>query len=141
MKKKRIVLLLLMAIIVLGFVLQDSLIQSYVSLCADKLEAYAVTLLDSADERTDSYGVGNTSCYPVEGMVEFQTGGWGLAPSSTYKGFYYSADNTHKVFSAADGAAASLEINGDYASWTDGTDNHGSSTRIVDKWFWYEASF
>ena len=141
MKKKRIVLVLVIAIIFFGFVLQDRLIQSYVSLCEDKLEAYAVTLLDSAEERIDSYGFWNTSCYPVQGMVEFQTGGWGLAPSSTYKGFYYSADNTHKVFSAADIAHASLEINGDYATWTDGTDNHGSSTRIVDKWFWYEASF
>jgi len=63
----------------------------------------------------------------------------GLAPSSTYKGFYYSADNTHKAFGGAD---IPLEVKGDTASWLEvGTDNRGVSIRITDNWFWYEASF
>jgi len=140
-KKNRIVIFAITAIIVLGFIFKDKLIQSYVSLCNEKLEAYAEKMMGSLGERTGSYGFWNISCYPDEGMVEFQTGGWGLAPSSTYKGFYYASDNSHKVFSVADASVAPLEIHGDYATWTDGTDNHGSSTRIMDKWFWFEASF
>ena len=109
--------------------------------CKEKYIYGSFTKISDALYIRPQYGVWNTACYPVQGMVEFQTGGWGLAPRSTYKGFYYSDDNTHKVFSAADISVVSLEMNGDYATWTDGTDNHGSSACIVDKWFWFEASF
>lgn len=141
MKKSRILIFALIAITILAFVLQDNLIRCYVSLRNEKLEAYAVNLLESAEGARASYGIWTTSCYPKDGMVEFQTGGWGLAPSSTYKGFYYSADNTHKLFSAAYADQTTMKIDGDRATWTDGTDNHGSSTRIMDHWFWFEASF
>ena len=141
MKIKRILIFAIILILVLGFVYRDRLIRSYVLLCNDALEAYAAELLDGAERRADSYGIWKTSGYPEDNMVEFLTGGFGLAPGSTYKGFYYSADNSHKVFSAADASIAPLKIDGDHATWTDGTDNHGSSTRIMDKWFWFEASF
>jgi len=141
MKKKKIILLTFISVIVLAVMFQDTLIKSYVSLCNKPLEVYAVNMLDGAEKQTDRYGIWKTSSYPEDNMVQFWTGAFGLAPSSTYKGFYYSKDNTHKVFSAADSSIAPLEINGDHATWTDGTDNHGSSTRIIDKWFWFEASF
>ena len=123
-----------------GLAFKDKLIFSYVSLCYDKLENYSAQML-SSERTTGKYGVWKTSSYPEKNMVEFQTGGWGVVPSSTYKGFYYSADNTHKLFSAAYADTVSMEIDGDNATWTDGTDNHGISVRITEKWFWYEASF
>lgn len=141
MKKKNVVLCLVIAVLILGLIFQDGLIRSWVSLCKGKLETYAVRMLDNSENTSGSYGIWKTKCYPEDSMVEFWTGGWGLAPSSTYKGFYYSADNTHKLFSAAYEDAVSMEINGDHASWTDGTDNHGISIRIAEKWFWFEASF
>lgn len=141
MKKKTIVILMVIIAIISGWVFKDNLIRSYVSLHHGKLENYASQVLDSGEERTDRYGLWETSCYPADGMVEFYTGDWGLAPSSTYKGFYYSADNTHKLFSAAYKEKTSMEIDGDHASWIDGTDNHGTSIRIIENWFWFEASF
>ena len=138
MKRKALLGCAVILVIVLGLVFQDNLIRSYVSLCHERLGNYATQILDSADKTTDTYGIWKTSCYPEDGMVEFHTGGWGFAPGSTYKGFYYSADDTHKPFSVA---AVSLEINGDNATWTDGTDNHGKSTRVMKNWFWFEASF
>ena len=141
MKKKLIIICLIVIILVLGLVFRDHLIRAYVSLFHDRLETYAVQQLAGNEKASDRYGVWKTSSYPADGMVEFHTGGWGLAPSSTYKGFYYSADNTHKLFSAAYEDTTSMEIDGDRASWTDGTDNHGISVRIEENWFWFEASF
>ena len=141
MKKKTIAVMLVIVAVLLGLVFKDKLIRSYVSLCHDKLENYSTQILSSNERTTGRYGVWKTSGYPEENMVEFRTGGWGLAPSSIYKGFYYSGDNTHKLFSAAYKDTVTMEINGDNASWTDGTDNHGVSVRIIENWFWFEASF
>ena len=105
------------------------------------LESYAENLLDSDDRQSDRYGFWKVRSYPEEYMVEFHTGDFGLAPSSTYKGFYCSAENIHKVFSLADESIVAMDIDGDHATWTDGTDNHGTSMRFFDKWFWFEAFF
>ena len=137
--KKKVIAILVSAVLILGLVFQDNLIRGYVLLRHEKLESYAAQVLKAG--KTDNYGIWETDVIHEDGVVEFRTGGWGLAPSSTYKGFYYSADNTHRVYSIADGNKAALEIDGDTAVWTDGTDNHGSSIRITDNWFWYEASF
>lgn len=144
MNKKRIariVICIFVAVIALGVIFKDTLIRSYVSSCNEQLETYAAKMLDSGERTLGKYGIWKTASYPEDGMVEFQTGGFGLAPSSTYKGFYYSADNTHKTFTAAHGEAISMKIDGDHATWTDGTDNHGTSRRIMENWFWFEASF
>ena len=141
MKKKTIIICLVMIALFFGLVFKDNLIRSYVSICHGKLETYASGMLESNGETRGNYGIWETSCYPEDGMVEFFTGGWGLVPSSTYKGFYYSADNTHKLFSAAYTETTAMEVDGDFASWNDGTDNHGTSIRIMENWFWFEASF
>ena len=140
MKKKWIAICLIIALLASCLFFQNHLLRTYVSLCHEDLEHYAVQLLDSSVSETDHYGIWKTWSHPEAGMVEFLTGGWGLAPSSTYQRFYYSADDTHQIFSAA-GDSVSMEIEGDRASWTDGTDNHGTSIRITEKWFWFEASF
>ena len=143
----RFIVVLLIAAIIIGWGVKDNIIRSYVSLCRDKLESYTTQLLEDSklselgEKMEFSYGAFKTYCYPKEGMVEFYTSGFGLVSSSTYKGFYYSADDTHKVFGAASGDDITMEIDGDRASWTDGTDNHGISVRIAEKWFWFEASF
>lgn len=141
MKKKITLLFLIIAGIILGFVFKDKIIQTYVTVFHTGLEEYSEKLLADSETRSSSYGLWDVDVYHEDNMVEFMTGGFGLAPGSTYKGFYYSADNTHKVFSAADASISPLEIDGDRAMWTDGTDNHGVSIRIMDKWFWFEASF
>lgn len=144
MKKKSTLLFIVIAvvvIIVLGLVFKDKLIQTYVTVFHKSLEEYSENLLDDSETRSTNYGLWDVDIYHENNMVEFMTGGFGLTPSSTYKGFYYSADNTHKVFSVADTSTTSLEVDGDHATWTDGTDNHGTSLRIMDNWFWFESSF
>ena len=139
--RKRLLIMIVFLILLLGMIFRERLIQSYVGMVREHLETYAENLLDSDDRQSDRYGFWKVRSYPEDQMVEFHTGGFGLAPSSTYKGFYYSADNVHKVFSVADKSLATMDVDGDHATWTDGTDNHGTSIRIIDNWFWYEASF
>ena len=139
-KSALIITAVVLALLLLGAAFKETLIRTYVSLADDSLKSYAEEQL-AGSERTGRYGAWKTTAYPDEGMVEFMTGGFGLAPSSTYKGFYYAADDTHKLFSAAYAEHTTMEVNGDHMTWTDGTDNHGSSTRITENWFWYEASF
>lgn len=141
MKKKTIIILVIIAVLILGLLLRDNLIQLYVKTAHNHLETYAAKCLDSGTEKCKSYGLWDVRIHPDDHMVEFWTGGFGLAPSSTYKGFYYCADNTHKPFSITYEDTVTMQIDGDHATWTDGTDNHGSSVRIIDKWFWFEASF
>lgn len=139
--RKRFVFLIVILILLLGMIFREKLIRTYVVVMREHLVTYAENLLDSDDLQSDRYGFWKVRSYPEDQMVEFHTGGFGLAPSSTYKGFYYSAENVHKVFSVADKSLTTMDIEGDLATWTDGTDNHGTSMRIIDNWFWYEASF
>lgn len=139
MRKKRLIAAAAV-VLLLGFACREKLVKTYVLVFHEPLEAYARNCLDNSS-RSGSYGPWSVDIYHEDNMVEFMTGGSGLAPSSAYKGFYYSADNTHRVFSSADEALAPLVIDGDHATWTDGTDNHGSSTRLMENWFWFEASF
>ena len=141
MRKKTIAICIATIVFLCGLLFKDYLIRSYVLVYHENLEKHATQALVSNENSSARYGAWKTSCYPDDGMVEFHTGGWGLAPSSTYKGFYYSADNTHQLFSAAYDDLTSMEIDGDHATWTDGTDNYGTSTRITENWFWFEASF
>ena len=139
--RKSLVIMIVILILLFGMIFRERLIQAYVVVAREHLVSYAENLLDSDERQSDHYGFWKVRSYPEEQMVEFHTGGFGLAPSSTYKGFYYSADNAHKVFSVADESIAMMDIEGDRATWTDGTDNHGTSMRIIENWFWYEASF
>lgn len=139
--RKRFAYAIVVIILLLGLIFREKLIQTYVVVMRAHLVTYAENLLDHDDRKSDRYGFWEVRSYPEEQMVEFHIGGFGLAPSSTYKGFYYSAENVHNVFSVADKSLATMDIEGDYATWTDGTDNHGTSLRITSNWFWYEASF
>ena len=64
-----------------------------------------------------------------------------LLPAQHTKAFTTPPIIRHQLFSAAYEDKASMEIDGDNATWTDGTDNHGVSIRITENWFWFEASF
>lgn len=72
-------------------------------------------------------------------IVQFETGGKGLVPSSTYYGFYYSKINIPVSF---DNSNFLLEqINDDKWKWQDVGDNYGITIRIRENWFYFEASF
>ena len=133
---------------------QDLIAKTYVQVFHSQLESYAEGLLDRVEAASvedenvysddegiyivDKYGFWDVTCYSGDNMVEFFVGGKGLVFNSVYWGFYYSPDNTHKVYQGAD---VPLNINGDLADWYGEGDNWGKSIRLRDKWFWYEVSF
>lgn len=118
---------------------QDLLAKTYVKVFHKHLEIYAEELLDKCEDTTsDQYGLWKVTCYPEDELVEFHTGGAGLVFNSTYLGFYYSPDNTHKIFQGAD---IPLNVNENLADWYGEGDNWGKSIRLIEKWFWFEASF
>lgn len=114
--------------------------RGYVRSHRQELEAFAAAALeDPPPHGALQYGFWEASCYPEKGMVEFFTGGFGLVPSTVYKGFYYSAADVHIPFQGTD---LPMEIDGNCAEWRKpGSDNWGRSRRIMPHWFWYEAHF
>ena len=114
--------------------------RNYVRSHRQELEAFAIAALEYPPPHgTLQYGRWAVSCYPEKGMVEFFTGGFGLAPSTVYRGFYYSAGDAHTPFQGID---QPLEVTGSAAEWREPeSDNWGRSRRIMPHWFWYEAHF
>ncbi len=139
-KKKIIRTLIIIAVILLllsAIIFQNSLIRLYVRLFHGPLEDFAVELLTEDPPRyAPRYGLWAVRCWVDKGMVEFSTGGYGLAPSSVYFGFYYSADDVHIPFWGMD---CPMVVDGDVATWDNGPGNYGTSIRIMEKWFWYKA--
>lgn len=135
-KRRRIIAaaaVLLLILLLCG----DTWTRLYVRLNARSLEDFAVSALESGGP--EKYGTWDVSSYPEAGMVEFFTGGYGLAPSTVYKGFYYSAADVHTPFQAEE---QPMERTGGTARWQEPEgDNWGISRRIAPHWFWYEAHF
>ncbi len=130
---------MLAALLAFCLIFSSTLVQAYVHLFHGQLESYCQEFLDeSSGISTRQYGPWRATAYPEDGMVEFSTGGSGLVANSAYEGFYYSEADTHTPFHGAD---VPLEDWGNTANWTDGTDNHGTSRRLRDHWFWFEAYF
>lgn len=72
-------------------------------------------------------------------IVEFTTSSWGLVPSSTYKGIYYSSNGTPVPFQNSDISLSQTE-NG--WSWTDiEGGNWGTTEHIEGNWYTFEAHF
>ena len=78
-------------------------------------------------------------------MVQFYSFGFGLVPSSTYYGFYYSPDDVPLPFQNSDQYKTIPAPDGKEEPGTthfkgDG-DNGGRTTRILPHWYYYEAWF
>lgn len=140
MKRKMVWLIVgvILLLAVFGYVFRKGLIRSYVRANHDRLEQAAVELI-SGEREDGRYGLWRMDCHPEQGMVEFTTGAFGLAPGSHYEGFYFSASDEHL---SAFGSGLPMKGEGDAYSWSEpGTDNRGTSDRIMECWFWFEAWF
>ena len=85
-------------------------------------------------------GVEVEGVYPgASPIVQFYTGGWGLVPSTAYRGFYYSESGQPAAYQNVDMELVPVSEN--EWSWTDGTDNGGVTRRIDGHWFSYKACF
>ena len=77
--------------------------------------------------------------YYADDMVEFCTGSFGLIPSTTYKGFYYSEDDEPHGFQDV---PVEFVKSGNGWSWAESEgDNTQYTERIAAHWYWYEAKF
>lgn len=105
-----------------------------------ELEEIAADCLNRA-ETTERYkGVKVEGVYPGEHpIVQFYTGGWGLAPSTAYWGFYYSERGLPAAYQNVDLELTPVSEN--EWTWSDGTDNGGVTRRIDEHWFSYRAWF
>ena len=78
-------------------------------------------------------------------MVQFYSFGFGLVPSSTYYGFYYSPDDVPLPYHNADdhyGVVTNSESDDpDMTRYQGEGDNGGQTTRIIPCWYYYEAWF
>lgn len=72
-------------------------------------------------------------------MIEFLLAGSGLAPSSSYYGCYYSPDDVPLAFQGMD--VTLTEEGPGYWTWTESGDNRGATSKIRDRWYYFEASF
>ena len=77
------------------------------------------------------------AAHPDGGAVAFSCGGWGLVPSSSYYGFYYSPSGP-VGFQGTDVELSPQD--GGYA-WQGEGDNHGFTRQIAGDFYYYEAHF
>ena len=75
-------------------------IQSYVLRNQDELTTYARKVIEEHPIEPLEWN-GWKVYYYADDMVEFCTGSFGLVPSTTYKGFYYSEDDEPHGFQNA----------------------------------------
>ena len=138
-KATAIVCMLLVVVLILCFACYPILVRGYVLGNQGKLEQYAAEALQQGN--AGSYGLWSVWVDEEAGVVYFHTGGSGLAPGSTYEGFYYAPDDSPVAYYSPE---APLDIQGDTAYWRDpdpNSDNWGKSTKICDHWYWFEAHF
>lgn len=113
-------------------------IQSYVLRNRDELTTYARKVIEEHPMEPIEWN-GWKVYYYADDMVEFCTGFFGLVPSTTYKGFYYSEDDEPHGFQNVPVAFVKSE-NG--WSWAESEgDNIQYTERIAAHWYWYEAKF
>ena len=71
-------------------------------------------------------------------IIEFTISAFGLVPSSTYKGVYYSVNGQPAPFQNADLLLTETQSGW---SWRGTGDNGGTTERIEENWFSFEAHF
>lgn len=108
----------------------------------EELTAFANACLDSGQVPSDLPLPGLVKRADLwkdtgETYVEFSCDGWGLVPSSSYYGFYYSPQGP-RVFQ---GAAVKLTPQDGGYAWQAEGDNRGFTREIGEDFYYYEAHF
>ena len=146
-KKVPILLVLLCALLIPALLLMTvrsgdhpAGIERFVAANQAALEEIAADCLRGGQTAARYKSVEIEGVFPGEHrIVQFFSGGFGLAPASTYCGFYYSEDSVPAAYQNVD---VPLTPAGEDAwRWSDGTDNGGVTRRITGHWFSYRAWF
>ena len=131
--------LLLAVVMALCFLYYPSLVRTYVTANQQKLEDYAQALLETGGQGT--CGLWEATAYPELGIVEFRTGGSGLAPGSVYEGFYYSVSGEHVPFPGFAGPDENLGEDALFADPAADSDNFQTSAQLAPGWFWFTLHY
>ena len=70
--------------------------------------------------------------------MDFFCDGWGLVPSSSYYGFYYSPQGPQSFWGGEEELLPTED--GGYA-WQGEGDNHGFTRQIGENFYYYEGHF
>ena len=146
-KKASVLLILLCALLIPALLLMTvrsgdhpAGIERFVAANQAALEEIAADCLRGSQMAARHKGVEIEGVFPGEHrIVQFFSGGFGLTPSSTYCGFYYSEDGIPAAYQNVD-VPLTPAGEGEWR-WSDGTDNGGMTRRITEHWFSYRAWF
>ena len=146
-KKVPILLVLLCALLIPALLLMTvrsgdhpAGIERFVAANQAALEEIAADCLRGGQTAARYKSVEIEGVFPGEHrIVQFFSGGFGLAPASTYCGFYYSEDSVPAAYQNVDVPLTPAGEN--RWRWSDGTDNGGVTRRITGHWFSYRAWF
>ena len=146
-KKASVLLILLCALLIPALLLMTvrsgdhpAGIERFVAANQAALEEIAADCLRGGQTAARYKGVEIEGVFPGEHrIVQFFSGGFGLTPSSTYCGFYYSEDGVPAAYQNVD-VPLTPAGEGEWR-WSDGTDNGGMTRRITEHWFSYRAWF
>lgn len=144
MKNKKMIMAAV-AVIVAAIVLcnpySEKNAKKYVKKHTAQLTQYAEEISQKDFTVTDKYKAWKVQYYASSDIpvVNFDVFAFGLVPSTTYKGFYYSSQDIPAGFLGENVEFVPYE-NGWKWSQPDG-DNTCYTEKITDNWYWYEASF
>lgn len=116
-------------------------IATYVYKNQETLTHMASTALDAGTDQVILIdGVNDISCWDENGsFVDFNYYSIGLGSvGGTRYGFYYSPDDTPSAYGGQN-VHLSLDENG--WIWNCEDESHGYTMKIMDNWYYYEASF
>ena len=88
----------------------------------------------------DEYDGFKVTLWKRNHLIEFEKWGFGLVTNSTYRGFYYSPQDTLMGFQNTQMA---FEPDGDgyICKYTAGPVNYEYTEKIIDNWYWFEIQF
>ena len=112
----------------------------YVKNNSQQLTAEAEAIIENGVYAHYQYDSLTVTYYPTARcpIVEFSTGGFGIAPSGYYTGFYYSQEDIPVRYN---GNGTNMEQAQNGWSYQDRGDNHGYTEKICDNWYWYKFCF
>lgn len=86
------------------------------------------------------FGYKSVNTWPGEhSMVEFLISGSGLGSATSYYGCYYSPDDVPLAFQNMD--VTLTQCGHDSWKWSGKGDNRGKTMKIMDHWYYFEATF
>lgn len=139
--KRKVLAVILILILCAACLISHPKIKTYLFVKLNH-EAIAQSLKDGSGVPADDavlFGYMYVNTWPGEHtMTEFLISASGFVFESKYYGCYYSYDDVPLAFQNLDTA---LVKDGDSWTWAGEGDNCGVTSKIMDHWYYFEASF